>query len=178
MVKNNTDSWQDYIETQHSDKYLSKMFLSYEKTARLVSEKCVVDVGCGFGWGAFLYLMNGASKVVGFDTDKERITFAKKAFSDERITFTTDQEELFKSKPDIASLFYVLSRETDENQLADILCGLNANQIHIAVKSQYRSQLEHLLQKIGKVYETNSFIVRALNDSEEIVEVVLIRGKT
>lgn len=72
----------------------------YQFAARFVSQKVVLDLGCGEGYGAKMLKEAGAKKVIGIDVDREVIGQANKNYSSTKVSFQTgDAQKLtFKDK--------------------------------------------------------------------------------
>ncbi len=68
--------------------------LVYQFMAQFVKGKTVLDIGCGTGYGAHYLLQQGAESVWGVDVSKDAITYAKKHYTDARISFREMNAEM------------------------------------------------------------------------------------
>lgn len=59
----------------------------YHFTIPYITDKIVLDAGCGSGYGAFFMVVNGAKKVVGVDISESTIKYAKKHFIHDNLEF-------------------------------------------------------------------------------------------
>lgn len=58
-----------------------------EKLIPDISEKAVLDLGCGYGINCINFIKKGAKKVVGIDISKKMLEIANEKYSDEKIKY-------------------------------------------------------------------------------------------
>jgi SAM-dependent methyltransferase len=72
----------------HENKWESFLHINRYLFARKYCYGKVLDAGCGFGYGAYLLSKSErVSQVLGVDASKEVITYAKRVYSGERVSF-------------------------------------------------------------------------------------------
>ena len=76
-----------YLDLIRKDPFLHAMLASYDNAAAAQVQDCVLDYGCGYGWGSYI-LSDSFRHVTGYDPDAERISFARRHFARKNIAFT------------------------------------------------------------------------------------------
>lgn len=65
--------------------YKKKLYERYKFTNKFIKKKKVLDIPCGVGWGTSL--LKGTNFVIGIDTSKESIDYAKKHYENDNRKF-------------------------------------------------------------------------------------------
>lgn len=74
-------------EENKGDVIWAEHYVRYIFSSQFVSEKTVLDIACGSGFGAFYLRAKGAKKVFGVDISEEAINYARKKFAAENIQY-------------------------------------------------------------------------------------------
>jgi len=86
----------------------------YEFAKQFVSEKTVLDLACGTGYGSKLLADAGATKVIGVDVDSDVVKEASQKFGQDNIQYLEDSAEKLEKIAD-DSIDLVTSFETIEH---------------------------------------------------------------
>ena len=102
-----------YIHKQHVMRYVF--------AGQFVADKRVLDVGCGYGYGANYLARKGAREVVGLDVSPDAIHFAKEHYSRQNLSFTKGDFLLFndKRKYDVVVAFEVIEHVSNAHAFLD-----------------------------------------------------------
>lgn len=95
----------DLVFYEHYSRYIF--------ASQYVSDKTVLDIACGAGYGADLLLTKGARRVIGVDIDSKAVSYAKHKYEREGIEFTVGDAQKV-ALPD-NSVDAVVSFETIEH---------------------------------------------------------------
>jgi len=71
----------------YGKKTISDHLARYQFAAQLVSNKKVLDIACGSGYGTQLLARAGASQVIGIDISQTTINYAKEKYSHPKVKF-------------------------------------------------------------------------------------------
>lgn len=88
-VRGTMEKAMQYLDLIRKDPFLHAMLASYDNAAAAQVQDCVLDYGCGYGWGSYI-LSDSFRHVTGYDPDAERISFARRHFARKNIAFTQD----------------------------------------------------------------------------------------
>jgi 2-polyprenyl-3-methyl-5-hydroxy-6-metoxy-1,4-benzoquinol methylase len=109
-------TWERLIPKQIADDSASRRFfqLHYDRyqTANYVSEKQVLDIACGAGYGSQILSQAGAKSVTGVDVCSQTVDYAQKNYQSPSVTFVCADAEEF-TWPE--SFDVVISFETIEH---------------------------------------------------------------
>jgi len=82
--------------------------------------KSVLDIACGAGYGSYLLLAGGATRVIGVDISAEAIQFANDHYRSDEITFVVHDAEQFKNgKYDMITSFETLEHLDKRQQFLE-----------------------------------------------------------
>ena len=73
-------------EAPEQDTLIQRHFAAYEFSESFINGKTVLGLGCGEGYGC-AYLARKAGKVIGVDIDKDIITYARKKYKKDNLSF-------------------------------------------------------------------------------------------
>jgi SAM-dependent methyltransferase len=77
----------EHYQSSAEDRVIMAMHVAtYEFAESFTRGKCVLDYGCGSGYGSAL-IAKGASNVIGVDVAQDAVDFAKEHFASERLKF-------------------------------------------------------------------------------------------
>jgi 2-polyprenyl-3-methyl-5-hydroxy-6-metoxy-1,4-benzoquinol methylase len=110
-------TWERFIPKQIADDSVSRRFLQlhydrYQTAAPYVSEKQVLDIACGAGYGSQMLSQAGAKSIIGVDVCDQTIDYAQKNYQSPGVTFICANAEEF-TWPE--SFDVVISFETIEH---------------------------------------------------------------
>ncbi len=94
-------TWERFIPKQTADDPASQRifeihFRRYEKAARYVRGKRVLDIACGTGYGSQMLGLAGASAVVGVDLSAQAVQYARKHYQTPGVEFIYADAEDFE----------------------------------------------------------------------------------
>ena len=171
-VRGTMEKAMQYLDLIRKDPFLHAMLASYDNAAAAQVQDCVLDYGCGYGWGSYI-LSDSFRHVTGYDPDAERISFARRHFARKNIAFTQDGGLLAGRRYDVICLFMFLPYVEDSGELLARLgmCLKPEGFIWIS----YKSADTALLTVIKSWSQQRGFVLacsssRRLSDREEVVE--------
>ncbi len=100
---------------------IARHLCAYKFAKDFVRGKCVLDIGCGEGYGSY-YLSGFAKEVTGIDYDAAIIDYAKNKYARNNLTFrTSDIKDLnsIGNKFDVVCLFQVIEHLNDALKLLE-----------------------------------------------------------
>ena len=115
-VRGTMEKAMQYLDLIRKDPFLHAMLASYDNAAAAQVQDCVLDYGCGYGWGSYI-LSDSFRHVTGYDPDAERISFARRHFARKNIAFTQHGGLLAGRRYDVICLFMVLPYVEDSGEL-------------------------------------------------------------
>ena len=133
-----------------ADDFLKGMFSPYIEISREITNKKILDFGCGYGWGTS-YLSQHNQYVVGYDIREDRVCWAEDVYSFERnVHFTHIWSDVKQQVFDVIVLSHVLHELENPfigtNEIVKIL--KNEGRIYIAEKMQYKKKIEYFTQDV------------------------------
>jgi len=156
----------------------------YVFASQFVGEKIVLDLGCGYGYGADFLLQSGAKQVVGLDFESKRLTLAKRDYpgiyfiqgNAIRLPFSDDSFDIvimFEVIEHIASqdiLISEIKRVVRPNGL--LICSTPHKRYTCGTNPDHIKELEpleffSLLEKFGRVKRYAQYMSMAEKKEEE-----------
>ena len=80
-----------------TDRILETNFIRYQRAARFVRGKSVLDIACGSGYGSYYLGENGAASVLGVDISPDAIDHARSNYSRSSVDYSCANAETFES---------------------------------------------------------------------------------
>lgn len=133
-----------------ADDFLKDMFSPYIEISKEVTNKKILDFGCGYGWGTS-YLSQHNQYVVGYDIREDRVCWAEEVYSFERnVNFSHIWSDVKQQTFDVIVLSHVF------HELENPFVGTNEivkmlkkeGRIYLAEKIQYKKKIEHFAQSV------------------------------
>ena len=144
----------EIVSTIFDDEFFRGMFSLYIEISREITNKRVLDFGCGYGWGTS-YMSKNNRHVLGFDIRKERIHWAKNVYSfEQNVDFTHMWSDVTQHVFDVVALSHVLHElENPFVGAKEIVNTLGDNgRIYIGEKMRYKQIVDTFVQEVSHVW--------------------------